>query len=315
VTLVAVWHNCHWGHPNFVWMLASGAGLAAEIAVGYFLGRLLPTLITPPVVAVAFFLGTGLLLNHVNTWWYFLSPLNSQVWLPFDGLHTSNFGLQAAFLTGVAIAAGAAAAVRLARSERTSLLTLGVALFVSVAAAAGLAGGDGRFWTIDTHIEWKCSGQSPIVCVHPAFVSLQAELDQQLSAVAARTVGTPFQVDRFEQRPRGIGSDPTPGAVAFAIDEPVMAAIPGTAVEAAVSLLHADSCQSAPKLSSARVEQAVVEWVAGQSVLGPNQLVPDPAADAIVNDFNRLSDQAKRGWLTQHAEAIRTCSFLATERR
>jgi hypothetical protein len=105
VTLVAVWHNCHWAHPDYVWMLASGAGLAAEISVGYFIGRLLPTVITPPVVAVAFFLGTGLLLDHVNTWWYFLSPLNSQVWLPYDSLRTSNFGLQAAFLIGTAIAA------------------------------------------------------------------------------------------------------------------------------------------------------------------------------------------------------------------
>lgn len=315
VTLVAVWHNCQWGHPNFVWMLASGTGLAAEVAVGYFLGRLLPTLLTPPAVAVAFFLGTGLLLTHVNTWWYFLSPLNSQAWLPFDGLRTSNFGLQAAFLAGVAIAAGAAAAARLARSERISLLTLGVALFVSIAAAVGLASGDGRFWTINTHIEWKCSGESPIICVHPAFAALDTELEHEFSAIAARTRGTPFQVERFEQRPRGIGSAPTPGAVAFAIDEPVVAAIPGAAVDATVSLLTANSCQSAPKLSSSRVERAVVEWVSGHSVLGPDQSMPDPGADAIIDGFNRLSDQAKRRWLTQQAAAIRTCSFLATERR
>lgn len=93
------------------------------------------------------------------------------------------------------------------------------------------------------------------------------------------------------------------------------AAIPNAAVAATVSLLNADSCQSAAKLSSARVEQAVVEWVSGQTVFGPDQSMPDPAADAIVRDFNRLGDQAKRGWLTQHAEAIRTCSFVATERR
>jgi hypothetical protein len=315
VTLVAVWHNCHWGHPNFVWMLASGAGLAAEISVGYFCGRLLPTLITAPVVAVTLFFGTGLLLNHVNTWWYFLSPLNSQVWLPYDGLRTSNFGLQAAFLIGVAIAALAAAAARLARFERASLLTLGVALLAVAAAAAGLAGGDGRFWTIDTDIEWNCSGHSPIVCVHPAFVAIHTELNRQLSAVAARTAGTPFQVERFEQRPRGIGSETKPGAVAFAIDEPVPAAVPVTAVEATVSLLNADSCHSASKLSSARIEQAVVEWVSGQSVLGPDQSMPDPAADAVVNEFNGLSEQAKRSWLTQHAEAVRTCSLSVTERR
>jgi hypothetical protein len=315
ITLVAVWHNCHWGHPDAVWMLASGAGLVAEIAVGYFLGRLVPTLITPPVVAVTLFFSTGLLLSHVNAWWYFLSPLNSQLWLPFDDLRTRNFGLQAAFLIGVALAAGAAAATRLARTERASLLTLGVALFVAVIAAAGLAGGDGRFWTIDTHIEWTCSGQRPTVCVHPAFLAVQKQLNEQLDAVAARTAGTPFQVDRFEQRPRGIGSEPTPGAVAFALDVPVAAAIPNAAVAATVSLLNADSCLSAAKLSSARVEQAVVEWVSGQTVFGPDQSMPDPAADAIVNGFNRLSDQAKHGWLTQHADAIRTCSFVATERR
>jgi hypothetical protein len=316
VTLVAARHNCHWGHPNVVWMLASGAGLVAEIAVGYFFGRLVPMLITPAVVTVVLFLGTGLLLGHVNAWWYFLSPLNSQLWLPFDDLRTGNFILQATFLTSVAVAAGAAASVRLARSERAGLLALGLALVVSVAAAAGLAAGDGRFWTINTHIEWQCSGHNPTVCVHPAFVAMQAQLEQQLDAVAARTAGTPFQVERFEQRPRGIGGEPTPGAVAFAMDVPVAVALSDTALAATVSLLNADSCQTAgPKRSSARVEQAVVEWVSGQSVLGPDQSMPDPAADALVSDFNSLSDQAKRGWLTRHAEAIRSCSFGLTERR
>jgi len=315
VTLLAAWPNCSWGHPDVVWMLASGAGLIAEIAVGYFVGRLVPTLITPPVVAIVLFFGTGVMLSHVNAWWYFLSPLNSQLWLPFDSLRTSNFALQAAFLTGVALAAGAAAAVRLARTERVSLSTLGVGLFVSVIAAAGLAGGDGHFWTIDTHIEWRCSGHSPTVCVHPAFVTVEAQLNQQLTAIAARTAGTPFQVERFEQRPRGLGGTPTPGAVAFAMDVPVAAAIPDTAVGATVALLNADSCQSAPRLSSARVEQAVVEWVSGQAVLGPDRSTPDPVGDALVDEFNRLGDQAKRGWMTRHADAIRSCSFVVTEHR
>jgi hypothetical protein len=133
--------------------------------------------------------------------------------------------------------------------------------------------------------------------------------------MASRTAGTPFAASRFEQRPRGIGSQPTPGALSFAMDEPIPAAVPDAVVGAAVSLLNADSCGLAAKLSSARVEQTIVEWVSGQAVVGPDQSLPDPAVDTIVNNFNGLIEPAKRAWLTQHAQAIRTCSFVATERR
>lgn len=315
VTLLAVWHHCHWGYPSFVWILASGAGLVAEIAVGYLAGRLLPYLITPPIVAIALFFGTGLMLTHANTWWYFLGPLDSQDWLPFDGLQTTNFAIQSIFLVGVAVTALAGAAIRLVRSDRAGLLAFAVAFTVTLLAAGGLASGNGRFWAIDIHIVWTCTGASPTVCVHPAFAAVKAPLDEQLSAMAARTAGTPFATSRFEQRPRGIGSEPTPGAQSFAIDQPIPAAVPDAIVGAAVSLLNADSCGLAAKLSSARVEQTIVEWVSGQAVLGPDQSMPDPAADTIVNYFKGLSDPAKRAWLTQHAQAIRTCSFVVTERR
>ncbi|CAN5616198.1 hypothetical protein BH10ACT8_BH10ACT8_20740 [soil metagenome] len=314
VTLLAVWHHCHWGHPSVAWNIASGAGLVAEVAIGYVVGRLLPYLMTPAVSAVIIFLGTGLVLNDANTWWYFLSPLNSQDWLPFDGLHTVHFALQALFLLAVANLAVAGAALRLARSDRASLATFGSGLVVAVVAVVALASGDGRFWDIDSHIVWTCSGHSPSVCIHPAFAAIQTPLDQQLRSIAGRTTGTPFQVNRFEQRPRGLGSDPTPGAVAFAIDEPIAADIPDTAVDAAVSLLGADSCQTRLKPSSSRVEQVVVEWVAGQSVLGPDHSVEDPAADEIVNQFTGLTDAQKRQWISRHATAIRNCRFVAQER-
>ncbi|MGI9149851.1 MAG: hypothetical protein ACR2IK_25455 [Chloroflexota bacterium] len=315
VTLIVVWHNCHWGSPNAVWMAAAGAGLLAEITAGYLFGRLAPYLVTPPVVAVVLFFATGLLLNHANNWWYFLSPLNSQDWLPFDGLHTTNFVLQTVFLLGAVVVCVAGAAIRFSRSERTTTATLGTGLAMVIVAVAGLASGDGRFWAIDTRIEWKCLGSQPAVCIHPAFVSVETPLRQQFDAVAQRIAGTAFQVNRFEQRPRGIGSQPTPGAIAFAIDVPVTAAVPDAVVGATVSLLGADSCQTAPKLSSARVEQAIIEWVSGQTVLGPDQSVADPPADALVSQFNALTDQGKRSWLTQHADGIRSCSLVSTERR
>jgi len=120
--------------------------------------------------------------------------------------------------------------------------------------------------------KWTCTssltsdGQpASSVCLHPALSALAPQVTAELLPIAQRLSGTPFQVRRFEQRPRGVGSVPTPGATAFALDDGRQSSLrllrPSTAVNA---LGAQDSCytQAGAERPGAPYDQLVAAWVA-----------------------------------------------------
>jgi hypothetical protein len=188
-----------------------------------------------------------------------------------------------------------------------------------LAGVIGLRVDDGGFWTLNTKIEWVCSGAAPQICLHPAFAPSRSALTEQFTAVQRRLGGTPFAFDRIEQRPRGVGSQPNSGtAVAFALDDPEQTDYADAVVGlAANALTGGQQCTqtapdaAGPSAQSISLEQVVVAWAASDA-----RVIPDDAvAQEHAGWFNALSAQARQAWLRRHAEAVRRCSLVPADFR
>jgi len=183
---------------------------------------------------------------------------------------------------------------------------------LALVGAGVLVAQDGRGNRPGVFVTWTCSGHTPQLCLHPALRSVRPALDAQLVPVAARLAGTPFELRRVEQRPRGLGS--APGAVAFALDDgrpqSVRQAVQGVVIR---RLGVEESCYR-PQDGSLRPGYPYAAIVAA-SVLGTPGLAiyETPTQGRAAVRLHTLSTEQERSWLTQKEGKIRSCELRATD--
>ncbi len=197
--------------------------------------------------------------------------------------------------------------------QRRAMLP-GVVLVIGAATtAAGLAvliPQHGHATLTGVNVTWNCAGTAPELCLHPALDGARPAVTAVVTPVARRLAGTPFAIHRAEQRPRGMGSAPSPGAVAFALDDTTPGAVRLAGHELAVNALG-DQATCYTDTGPARgydLAQLVGAWVAGDRAL---YISDSPTNTSARRWFDNLNDTRRRAWLTSHQRAIRACELDA----
>ncbi|MBG0568653.1 hypothetical protein [Actinoplanes aureus] len=300
-----------WGQLNVLWLGAGALGLALHAVTGYVVGRLVPRLWTPPLVALGSYLLAVWNQRQSGEWWYFLSPVTIQVVDGFDRLNNDLFLGQMLWYAGAAGVCFLAWVWLVAGNRRGQIVGAGtVAAAVAAAGAMIVVTQDNRPFDGPTTFAYRCAGQAPQVCVHPAFTPALPELQAAFTTVAGRLAGTPGEPTRLEQRPRGLGGAPSPGAHAFAVDELTDGYAAG-AVQEYVTLLLLDRCEQdiAPiehRLEGRALTTIIFAWLVG------GQFDPLYANDAVVRAaqwFTERTDTQRHAWLVEHYEQVVTCSL------
>ncbi len=215
-----------WGGPILWPVIAGLLALPAHAALGFALGRFVPTRFTAPLVAVVFFFaqafvwvggfGAAKFSNDPRfDWLTFLSPtarLDQSVWYgirPNVGLPQALFFLG---LTGLALGS-------LALRERQVPITWGIVAMSGFLTFAGVAlvyqavSADGmqereaarRAGAFDPRdglipFELVCTADPLPVCAHPAYRPWLEENAPLINEVAAPVLGLPGAPTRAEQR-------------------------------------------------------------------------------------------------------------------
>ncbi len=215
-----------WGAPVLWPMLVGLLALPAHGAIGFALGRYLPSRFTAPLVAIGLFFAQGFIgaggIRSIRPrayprlgWVEFLSPtaqLDASVWYgvrPDLGLSPVLFLLG---LTGLALGS-------LALRDRRNLGSWTVLLAAGLLTAIGMAriadnaphGGiaalrsmhNGRPVVESTLIPYEsvCSADPLPVCVHPAYRPTLSDRAAAINRIAAPLVGLPGAPTRAEQHP------------------------------------------------------------------------------------------------------------------
>lgn len=298
-----------WGGPSWLWLAGVGCGLLAATALGYAAGFLVAKRLTPFFTAVLTYLLIAWNLAEDGRWWHFLFPATAELWLPFDGLHRVTLLGQIAWLSGLAVLPLALLALAV-RSRLAVVASLTAAAVVAMGLGAGLlASGGGRFTDFNRDLVWRCEGTAPEVCIHPAFAASLGAMRSRADTVAGRLRHTPFAIRRVEQRPRGVGGQPTRGAIAYALDAPATGDYDSAALDIATGALGVDaSClrPDSPPPAGLAMAQLLVAWAADDGLA----FTPaDSQQRQALAWFKARSLAGQQAWVTAHAAAIRSCSL------
>lgn len=307
VTLLPTATVATWGGPLWWWLISAGVGFAATVSVAYGVGVLLPGRFTPFIVALLTYLAATWNLGQYGTW-FALFPFTIELILPFSTPHTPTMQGQLLWFTGLGLLALALVAVKVHSPARVVIPAIGASLALAASGAAIVIGENGRYVDVNRHIVWSCSGNSPQVCIHPAFATSLTPISQRAQAISQRLASTPFAISRVEQRPRGVGGQPTPGAIAYALDTPTTDHYDRASLDIAIAALGVDSCGHGPQRdrTAHAMAQILVAWaVADEKLFLPR----DPGHQQAKVSFFNLPLTSQHQWLTDHADAVRTCSL------
>lgn len=335
-----------WGGPEGWPILIGALAIPAHAALGYALGRACPGRFTAPLVAIGSFttqIMLGLVVNNTRPTLYrarFLSPLappETSVWY---GLHPVVAPRQGVLLLGLAGCGLAALALVLSRgrSRRAAFATLLSLALVGGGAGATFAATP-QFGTFATDLSYYaafetrpytpvCSADPLVVCVHPAYQPLLADLSRRANDFAAPLLGLPGMPTRAEQVARdgrAASGARTAGAIRFMIFTPTNYFANDTWVtdSAARQLAncaiqncfqYADHVGPAPPvgLVDDGARQVIVEWLNAQTRPVPMEQVgvcrPPVRQSAHCQAalrFSRLGVAEQRAWLTANFAALR----------
>lgn len=302
-----------WGGPDLARTVAGGTALAFDVTVGYFCGRVWRSRLAAPVVAALAYVAIiiGQTMPAIRSI-HLLLPTNNDVYDEFNTPNDTTCWSQALWLAAFAAAIFLAWRAAHLMMRRRGLPILALAIAAASVGGLGIASQDSRSNISAVTVAFTCSGDNPVICLHPAFLSTRPAVDAVLDPIAQRLAGTPFQVQRFEQRPRGVGGVPSPGAVAFALDDNRQGSIRLAAQEATVNALAlSNSCFTDTGIKPGYdYAQLVASSIAGQ----PSTFIAtSPDEQHARTRFDSLTSAARRTFLTRRAAAIRACNLSAAD--
>jgi hypothetical protein len=308
-------------HPNGRFGLAFAAvtwlGIAVFTVLGYGLGRGLSSRFVPLLAAVVPY---GLYLvnsDRSGRPWYLLFPFLDEIVPVYDPPQRGLHDRQVLWLGGVLLlTVGVALGRRLSRRGLAVVLVPG--LLLAATGAALLLPYGGRFHPREVAAyPYTCSSGRVEICVHPAFKRALPQLQPRFDALAAVLQKTPAAFTRLEQRPRGVGAEPSPGATAIHLDD----LRPSFALQAqdefVTDLLDVDACfkQDTEELGFF-LTQLVHRWLVAPAdvATGPPQAEVDSYERARRFLTGARAEQVQL-WLSRHYQLFTTCSLTAADFR
>jgi hypothetical protein len=300
-----------WSGPDLPRTAITGLGLLLQVAFGYVAGRLIPRRLTPLIVAVFFYV----LVVYGSTSrsgyrWSLLLPVNLNLYDFFTRVNQTVTAGQLLWYSGVAAVAVAGWGLR-REATRALLGTLAVGMLAATCGAAVILDQNGRALQPGFVVDWQCAGHAPQICIHPAVSAARPALTAQIEPIAARLAGTPFALSRLEQRPRGPGSIPSPGAVAFGLDDTRPESVRLAEQDVAVNAFgFRDTCftGTGPK-DGYFLAQLLASWALGDI----SSFIPGtPAETAAQAWLASRTDSQRRAWLTSKQATIRNCDLTAS---
>ncbi|MBL1080642.1 hypothetical protein JK359_01405 [Streptomyces actinomycinicus] len=180
--LLATWPYTQGDRPHLVLLPGDTAAMAAGALAGHVAGRVAPTRLMAPLLAVAGYVGLGLMTADGSETGRALSPTTSSLngglpvwWQPWA---------MAAWTGGLAVAAALAYA---ARRRVTALLPLAAALSAGALLAQT---GDGLWHTDPLGRRQVCdTSVTPAVCVNARYAGMLPQVSDALSGVTGKLRG------------------------------------------------------------------------------------------------------------------------------
>lgn len=304
-----------WSGPDLARTTVTGVGLLLQVALGYVVGRLVPRRLTPLAVAIFFYVLTIYGSTARSGYrWSLLLPVNLNIYDFFTRVNQAVTVGQLLWYSGAAVVVVTGWALRRRESTHLMLGSLAAGAVAAVCGAAVILAQDGRALQPGFVVNWQCEGQAPQLCLHPAVRAARPALAAQIDPIAARLAGTPFALSRVEQRPRGPGSIPSPGAVAFGLDDTRPESVRLAGQDVAVNAFgFQDNCftDNGPK-DGYFLAQLLASWALGDV----SSFIPGtPAETAAQKWLASRSDGERRAWLTKKASVIRSCDLTASDFR
>jgi hypothetical protein len=303
--------------PTIPRTIATGAGLLALAAVGYGIGRLLPYRLTPLVVGFAVLLGVQhVISSQLDNRWELYLPDSLQdfdefssfsPWVPIVKI------LWYAGVSGVVLSGWALVRGRTWRHVAATGVSMIAAVtgFVIVGSYHGLETGRGVV------VKFDCAGSNPQLCLNPELNPVRAKVEAVIAPIVSQLAGTPFAIHRLEHRPRGVGQVPTPGAVAFALDDRsanAIALIPSDIADNSINpYLFCTTNTGTLKPGITQTDADVIQTVENRLEFGAGTqtAAPSHATVALTSALGKADTAEFRAFLTKYADQIRTCQVPA----
>lgn len=304
-----------WSGPDLARTTVTGVGLLLQVTLGYVAGRLIPRRLTPLAVAIFLYVLTIYGSTARSGYrWSLLLPVNLNIYDFFTRVNRAVTIGQLLWYSGAAVVVVTGWALRRREPTRVMLGSLAAGAVAAVFGAAVILAQDGRALQPGFVVTWQCEGRAPQICLHPAVRAARLALTAQINPIAARLAGTPFALSRLEQRPRGPGSIPSPGAVAFGLDDTRPESVRLAEQDVAVNAFgFRDNCftDNGPK-DGYFLAQLLASWALGDV---SSFIAGTPAETAAQSWLATSSDSERRAWLTKKASVIRSCDLTASDFR
>ncbi|MEV7481134.1 hypothetical protein [Streptomyces halstedii] len=286
--------------------LAGAMGLCLHAVAGYAVGRCWHGRIVPPLVAIGAFVITLYGSNGYGSSWYLLFPVLIDDPDPFSAWQPGLYWRQLLWLFAL---------VALVTSLCFAAVSRSRALLACVAMSAALAVTGGYVtWQLrgvyfepgEPDFTYACRQGTVTVCVNPTFRAALPELDESFAEISGKLDGTPGEITRLEQRPRGVGGAASPGAHAIHMDNLGPGWLGEVRSEFLQELVDQDACMDAEE-DAYLLTESVASWMA-------DEVVPESSRSAYASDHLRdLSPEESRAWLNAHFTQFRECSLDSSD--
>lgn len=300
--------------PDLVAPLTDAVALASAALVGHVVGRLLPRMLTPPLLAVAGYAVLGTVTYDSTGPLRQLTPLGSASdidvpvwWQPL---------VTAAWMGGLAVAA---VLVFAARRRFTALVPLVVA---TAAGTVLVQTGDGLWHTNPLARQQVCdTSTAPQICVNARYKDLLPQVTDALAGLTDRLHGVRNLPVRFTDLPGGPGPDevhlPITTPIGWTVVRGRLADPQRFAWEAGMALYGRTECGKGVDPRVARVDDAVEHYLApSPSAQDFDELDAEGSADdrAELRDrqaararLKAMGGEERRAWLSAYFATARAC--------
>ena len=300
VGVKTLWHNTA-GHFVLSGVAAGLAALLLHVGIGYVAGSLVRSPLTAPAVAGAAYLATGWVLARDGAWWRLLAPTAAPPATVYAHWRPAVFHGQLAWCAGLGLLSVLVYALAV-RRERWLVLPLMAALALAASGGVLLHRYHGRALAVSAATDLVCRDWPLTICVHPALRGALPDLETAAMPVAERLADTPGAFSRLVQLPNGAGTvEAGPGVRRLTL--PALGrGFAATAMTSVVDQIP-DRTACTARGAETRATALVLHWLATGKI---NRSTTEATR------FARMSEPARRAWLTAHYEQLRTC-HLRTE--
>ncbi len=305
-----------WSGPDLPRTFAAFAGVAAQVVIGYFVGRVAPFRLTPPLLAAVSFSLVAVVQSAPNPdSLVFFLPVNTDSFDFYNRTRPMVSYYEVLWYSSCALVVTALWYIR-STWRLLAVAVLGASVAVAIGSARLVTSLGNRANQHGVFVAFDCQGSQPVICTHPATSRGQPVLRRKFRRSVSLLAGTPFAVARAEQRPRGLGSKPTPGSVGFGLDDRSATSLEEAYVEFAHNAItQRASCTTAGGLvapgtskDAATLIAAVGDRVAFGIDRTPSTFSASTEVNQAITKIRSMSDDDFRAWLQREGTAIRTCT-------